>query len=969
MATTIQSGRASSPLLTANIADHADVYGGRALVFDGVSDYLDCGKADLDTSDFTVSIWINFNNIGGYERIVGNRLSSGASQGFEIRTAGGSNGYEAVLDYGSAHFSASATYTSTNEWHHVCVTADRDGNMVLYINGLAESTVDISSGSSGSLNHSENLILGARPNFTSFFNGKMCDFKLFKGIAFSESQVQELYKKPESNPSNTTEYLERWYPMIEGGKPESPQSIVYDHSEKGLGSEKISANTTSEWGQYGSGGSESDIDNGVSLTAGSDTRNSYRTVSGLTDGKLYKLNVDAYYSGSSDTVKIEIIPGSGSLYTPNLTTTSTNYSIYFVKNSETMYILGNGFDNGNVLYIQNLSIKEILMGHHATTNFFGDELITNGTFEADSNWATAGATLNERSTEQVHSGSYSRKFTVNSQYDGIISDTFTTETGKTYSLSFEIYPDDTTSSAQFKIRRGDNSGEFTSLTGVMTQDAWNTITYTYTETHGGSGAYFNVNSNAITSGTYYIDDVSLKEVGISSSGFETAVNEPVVPQVPLMRYNQMSLMKRNVSPIPDVEIPSPYIILPANSAFTISFFFFPHESAECHILGGNNTLQDTIRLDTQGSNRIYFRINSSTIYFTGFSNIVANKPYFCTVTRDTSGNINAYINNIKSSVTGSSTDDFRISNIGGSNGYSTGVGAGLHNEISVFNTHFSDAEAQELFADSVIKDATTHSQSANLIGYWRNDGVTTWKDRSTNSNDGTVQGSPDSITIREGLNSNRDGLGFYFTNPSSNVLRLNGIDEHLKLPYTKSFDMGDGSFTVSAWVKTTLGVGDNQKTILWARDNDDSFKGFEFQIDDSADRPRFIISDGSGGECNGTNNSVESNKWHFVAVVVDRENDLAKIFLSESDGSALKCQTTTDISARGNINATPDWYVGKRNGATTQDFMGIIDELMVYNIALTALESDGTTVEAGDTVTSGELFKNYKFSKGKHKND
>ena len=27
------------------------------------------------------------------------------------------------------------TYTSTNEWHHVCVTVDRDGNM-LYINGL-----------------------------------------------------------------------------------------------------------------------------------------------------------------------------------------------------------------------------------------------------------------------------------------------------------------------------------------------------------------------------------------------------------------------------------------------------------------------------------------------------------------------------------------------------------------------------------------------------------------------------------------------------------------------------------------------------------------------------------------------------------------------------------------------------------------------------------------------------------------
>ena len=45
MATTINSGYANSPKLTANIADHADVYGGRALVFDGVADGLQCTSA------------------------------------------------------------------------------------------------------------------------------------------------------------------------------------------------------------------------------------------------------------------------------------------------------------------------------------------------------------------------------------------------------------------------------------------------------------------------------------------------------------------------------------------------------------------------------------------------------------------------------------------------------------------------------------------------------------------------------------------------------------------------------------------------------------------------------------------------------------------------------------------------------------------------------------------------------------
>jgi hypothetical protein len=75
------------------------------------------------------------------------------------------------------------------------------------------------------------------------------------------------------------------------------------------------------------------------------------------------------------------------------------------------------------------------------------------------------------------------------------------------------------------------------------------------------------------------------------------------------------------------------------------------------------------------------------------------------------------------------------------------------------------------------------SYPTNLIGYWLLNpthsnpdltGSNKILDRSTNSNhgtqnggvsflganDGDVQGTPDSITIREGLNSNKDGLGF-----------------------------------------------------------------------------------------------------------------------------------------------------------------------------------------------------------------
>ena len=65
MATTIQSGRSSSPLLTADVASRAEVYGGRGLVFDGALDYLDCGDLTSTTrSNMTISFWF-YRNVSG----------------------------------------------------------------------------------------------------------------------------------------------------------------------------------------------------------------------------------------------------------------------------------------------------------------------------------------------------------------------------------------------------------------------------------------------------------------------------------------------------------------------------------------------------------------------------------------------------------------------------------------------------------------------------------------------------------------------------------------------------------------------------------------------------------------------------------------------------------------------------------------------------------------------------------------
>lgn len=157
-----------------------------------------------------------------------------------------------------------------------------------------------------------------------------------------------------------------------------------------------------------------------------------------------------------------------------------------------------------------ISIEDVSVGDVTTD---GVELITNGDCELDSDWGSYGTpTTEERSLTQANGGTYSRRFTVDAAEEGTQSGVFTTTTGTPYKISIYIYPDDTTT-AHVKVLEGDGVGliaeeNFTSLT----QDAWNLCEYAYTETSGGASARIIVTSPVgQTTGTWYVDDLSVKE--------------------------------------------------------------------------------------------------------------------------------------------------------------------------------------------------------------------------------------------------------------------------------------------------------------------------------------------------------------------------------------------------------------------------------------------------------------------------
>ena len=142
------------------------------------------------------------------------------------------------------------------------------------------------------------------------------------------------------------------------------------------------------------------------------------------------------------------------------------------------------------------------------------ELITNGTMEADANWANFGSPpVNERSAVQAHSGTYSRKFTINIQNSGLRSDVYTTVAGLTYSASLWVFPVDV-DSIEVWTQPGTGAG-FSSLQTFsgLTLGEWNEIEFEYEEVASGAAANMIIKGiDGVWDGTWYVDDVSIQDL-------------------------------------------------------------------------------------------------------------------------------------------------------------------------------------------------------------------------------------------------------------------------------------------------------------------------------------------------------------------------------------------------------------------------------------------------------------------------
>ena len=232
----------------------------------------------------------------------------------------------------------------------------------------------------------------------------------------------------------------------------------------------------------------------------------------LTIGKRYKLIIEGTTTSSGFTFGILV---SGNEYGSGFGTH------YFTATTQDLWIRQQTSGTTN---ITSFSIKEYTSADMDVTRataatrvdenglvnyaeIIGDELVTNGDFELNSDWNNFSTpTTSEQSTEQSHTGTYSWKVIADATQEGIFSpNNFSITNGNSYSVSLWIY-----SVSGNSIKSGLNNTNvsvFTERTVIAGQ--WTNINYEATATSTGASYISILSQNSLQ---FFVDNVSVKEL-------------------------------------------------------------------------------------------------------------------------------------------------------------------------------------------------------------------------------------------------------------------------------------------------------------------------------------------------------------------------------------------------------------------------------------------------------------------------
>jgi len=261
--------------------------------------------------------------------------------------------------------------------------------------------------------------------------------------------------------------------------------------------------------------------------------------------------------------------------------------------------------------------------------------------------------------------------------------------------------------------------------------------------------------------------------------------------------------------------------------------------------------------------------------------------------------------------------------------------AGIIDEARFYNRALSAAEIAFQYERTAPtgRSPTKSVNRSGLVGYWNFDACdscTNVKDMSGNGNDGTIS------------DANNSGLKNRVAGKINNALNFDGVDDYVDIADNPSLKFGTGNFSVSAWFKTNTTV---RRTIVNKFDYaGDGVIEQGFLVDVLASGVvRFVIETNKSTVNNyryiDGNTAVNNNVWHHVVAVRDGQNSI-KLYIDgkEENGTLNSSGTVTTIDTATSFQIAGESDRGSGQFPFSLDFNGLIDEVRLYNRALSVDE-------------------------------
>ncbi|MFQ6063646.1 MAG: LamG-like jellyroll fold domain-containing protein, partial [Methanosarcinales archaeon] len=201
--------------------------------------------------------------------------------------------------------------------------------------------------------------------------------------------------------------------------------------------------------------------------------------------------------------------------------------------------------------------------------------------------------------------------------------------------------------------------------------------------------------------------------------------------------------------------------------------------------------------------------------------------------------------------------------------------------------------------------ATAQTSDNGLVAEWHFDEGkgNIVKDTSGNGNDGTIHGAT------------------WVDGKYGKALSFDGKNDYVEVPDDESLRLWN-SYTLEAWINMK---GMSSYGVIVAK-RSGSTVNFNYHISDAANDRKMASYNGATSV--GGTTVLNFNQWYHVAYVYD--SGIIYFYLNgQFDGSAS--QTSGDANEH-------SVFIGTDNGGTKYYFNGIIDEIRIYNRALSAEE-------------------------------